>query len=86
MVGELQTLPALKSWTVDNCGNSVPTDLPVSAYLSSSTVYPGVHTFLPFLGVRPMRYHGVPGSVVVVVDLLQGRNLSLYTKLVHPVL
>jgi hypothetical protein len=79
MVEKLQTLDALRSWTVGNYDNSEHTDPPAFAYPSSNIVYSVNHTSLLFLDVQPMQYHDIPVSAVTVTNPLWERNAFLYT-------
>jgi hypothetical protein len=86
MVGGLQLLHVSEPSTVGNCGNSVRTDPPVSAYPSNNTFSPEGRMFLLVLDVLPTRYHDAPVSALIVTDLPQEHNASPDTILVPLVL
>jgi hypothetical protein len=79
---ELQWLHVLRSSNVDNYGNSVHTDPPVSTSPSKNTVYPNDQTPSPVLDGQPMRYHGAPLLIVTTTDPSLVHNPSLDTRFV----
>jgi len=84
MVEGPQTSNVESSGIVENYGNSVHTDPPVSACLSSIIVYPEGQTFLPYPDVQQVQYDDVPVSIVAVTGRPPGRTTSFNTEFFHP--
>jgi len=77
VVEEPQTLNADSSGTDVSYDNSTCIDPPVSAYPSSTTIYPESQTFSPHPGVRQVWYHDVPLSIIAVSDHFPQLNICL---------
>ena len=73
-------LHASRFWTVDNSGNSIHIDTPVSACPFNNTVCPKDGTSSPSWDVQQVQYHNVLLFVVTVADHSLKHTASLDTE------